>query len=103
VSTVTGTTNIDPCPYCGTSDGVQPQPAPPTVQAWKCACGLDWAISVVNPHLRSTHLADLAAAADEIARLRWKLAQVIAVADQAPGLTDEQLRTRVVALTSDAR
>ncbi len=34
--------------------GVQPQPAPPTVQAWTCtACGLHWATTVVNPTLRA--------------------------------------------------
>jgi hypothetical protein len=43
-------------------------------------------------------LADLGAAAEEIGRLRWKLAQVIAVADDAPGLTDRELRDRLLVL-----
>lgn len=41
------------CPGCGATSGVQPQPAPPKVQAWTCtACGMEWAITCVNPHLR---------------------------------------------------
>lgn len=53
-STVTDPTdNDDGCPGCGTADGVQPQPAPPTVEAWTCAaCGLHWATTVINPTLR---------------------------------------------------
>ena len=44
----------DTCPSCGALDGVQPQPAPPTVQAWSCtACGLDWAVTAVNPTVRA--------------------------------------------------
>ncbi|MGH3754655.1 MAG: hypothetical protein ACRDRP_18550 [Pseudonocardiaceae bacterium] len=50
-STVTDHTD-QTCPHCGTTHGVQPIPAPLTVQAWACtACGLDWAITVVNPGL----------------------------------------------------
>lgn len=51
------------------------------VAAWKCTRGLSWPASVVHP--RPAYLADLGAAADEIGRLRWVLAQVIAVADDA--------------------
>jgi hypothetical protein len=41
------------CSGCGALDGVQSQPAPPEVQAWSCtACGLDFACTAVNPHLR---------------------------------------------------
>jgi hypothetical protein len=30
--------------------GVQPQPVPPTVDAWTCTvCRLNWAVTVVNP------------------------------------------------------
>ncbi len=47
------TDSDDGCPGCGALDGVQPQPAPPTVQAWTCtACGLHWCTTVVNPVLR---------------------------------------------------
>jgi ribosomal protein L37AE/L43A len=105
VSAVTGTTDIDPCPYCGASIGVQRVPAPAKVQAWACDhCHTNWAVSVVNPHLRGTaYLTDLAAAVGEISRLRWTLAQVITLADDAPQLADWELRTRLVALASDAR
>jgi hypothetical protein len=60
-------------------------------------------ISAVNPPLRSTRLADLAAAAGEIWRLRHTLRQVITLADDAPTITDEQLRDRLLALALDAR
>jgi hypothetical protein len=45
-------------------------------------------------------LGDLGAAVEEmeIGRLRWKLAQVVALADDAPHLTGEQLRDRLLAL-----
>jgi hypothetical protein len=47
---------------------------------------------------RPAYLADLGAAAEEIGRLRWALRQVIALADDAPGLTDAQLRQRLLTL-----
>jgi rubredoxin len=38
---VTDPTDDDTCPGCGATHGVQPQPAPPTVEAWSCAaCGM---------------------------------------------------------------
>jgi hypothetical protein len=47
------TDSDDTCPGCGALDGVQPQPAPPTVQSWTCTvCGLHWVTTVVNPALR---------------------------------------------------
>jgi rubredoxin len=50
---VTDPTDDDACPHCGATHGVQPMPAPPTVQAWTCtACGMDWAVTVVNPTVR---------------------------------------------------
>lgn len=54
-TTVTDRTDSDDtCPGCGATDGVQPQPAPPTVEAWRCtACGLHWCTTVVNPTLRT--------------------------------------------------
>ena len=93
------------CPYCGNTTGVQSTPGTsPRVQAWSCTvCRTDWAVSQVNAHLRTVYLVDLAAAAAEIDRLRWKLAQVIAVADQAPTLTDRELRARLLALANGAR
>ncbi|HET9116484.1 MAG TPA: hypothetical protein VFN75_00125 [Pseudonocardiaceae bacterium] len=101
---MTSTTAIDPCPYCGTS-GVQATPDTPSrVRAWSCpACRTDWAVSVVNPHLRNSYLVEMAAAVEEIGRLRRTLAQVITLADQAPALTDCELRNRLLALASTAR
>jgi hypothetical protein len=37
----------------------------------------------LNPHLPTGYLTDLTAAVEEVERLRWTLAQVIAVADDA--------------------
>ena len=92
-----------PCPYCGITTGVQPTPAPPTVTAWTCTeCGTDWAISVVNPHLRTNYPADLAATAEEVRRLRWTLREIITLATDAPQLVDVELRTRLLTLASEA-
>jgi hypothetical protein len=52
------TVAVDPCPHCGTTSGVQPMPAPPKVQAWKCTCGMDWAISMMRPALARGCAAD---------------------------------------------
>lgn len=76
----------------------------PRVQAWSCtACATRWAITTVNPKPRPAYLADLGAAAEKIGQLRWTLRRVIALADDADGLTDEQLRTRLLALAGNAR
>lgn len=49
-STATDSTEADACPGCGATHGVQPEPAPPKVQAWTCAaCGMDFAVTVINP------------------------------------------------------
>lgn len=92
----------DACPRCEATTGVrQITGTSPKVRAWSCtACGLDWAISVVNPHLRAGYLA---AAAEEIRRLRWTLRQVITLADDVPTITDQQLRDRLLALAQRAR
>jgi transposase-like protein len=92
------------CPGCERSDGVEQTSAAPRAQAWHCSrCDLNWAISVVNPLPLPAPLADLAAAAEEIDRLRWALGQVITLTDQAPGLTDAQLRERLLALADHMR
>jgi hypothetical protein len=101
--TVTGTTDDEACPYCGETHGVQPMSAPPKIAAWSCsACGLDWMITMVNPHLRSAYTVDLTAAAAEIHRLRRTLRQVVALTGDAPALTDRELRTRLLTLTLKA-
>ncbi|MGH2952339.1 MAG: hypothetical protein ACRDKX_09875 [Solirubrobacterales bacterium] len=60
---------------------------------------MQWAITVVNPHLRRSPVGDLAAAAEEIGRLRGVLRQVCALADHASTLTDEQLRHGLAVLS----
>jgi hypothetical protein len=40
----------------------------------------------------------MVAAAAEIDRLSWRCRQVIALAEQAPTITDQQLRARLLAL-----
>ena len=45
----------------------------------------------------------LAATVEERGRSRWVLGQVITLADDAPGLTNAQLRDRLVALADGAR
>jgi hypothetical protein len=41
--------------------------------------------------------------AQEIRRMRWTLRQVVGPAEQAPGLTDRELRARLLALASCGR
>jgi hypothetical protein len=74
------------CPYCWRTSGVQPITGiSPKVQAWSCRlCHTQWAVSLVNPHLRSAYLVELVAAAAEIHRLRSTLRQVITLADDSP-------------------
>ena len=98
--TVAETSNIDPCPCCDTTAGVQLITIYPRVRAWSCAvCGVNWAITVVNscPYL------DLLIAAVEVSVARSVLRQAIALADQAPILTDVELRARLVALAGTAQ
>jgi ribosomal protein L37AE/L43A len=105
-TTVTGTTDDDDaCPYCGETTGVQRTTGTSLkVQAWSCRlCRTEWAVSLVNPHPRTAYLVDLVAAVAEIDWLRWTLRQVVGLAEQAPGLTDRELRARLLALASGAR
>ena len=93
VITTTGTG--ESCPYCRSTGDVQPiTGTSPVVQAWWCtACGTNWAIT--SNH---AYLVDLGAAVEEIGRLRWTLAQVIALADDSPTITDVELRARLQTL-----
>jgi hypothetical protein len=94
-STVTGTGN-EACPYCGVTRGVQSTPTPSRVQAWTCTvCRTDWAITVVNPQ---PYFDRLAAAAEQFGATRSVLRQLIRLGGDAPGLTDEQLRNKLVML-----
>jgi ribosomal protein L37AE/L43A len=95
-SAVTASSDIDPCPHCGTTAGVRLITSnPPKVQAWSCvACGTQWAVSVVNPHLYLNRLT----AAVELAAARSVLREIIALADGEQTLTDAELRARLVQL-----
>lgn len=100
VTTVTGTTD-EACPYCGATTGVQPMPAPPSVQAWTCtACRTDWAITTVNPQ---PYFDRLTATIEQLGTTRSILRQVISLADDAGTLSDTELRARLLVLASDAR
>lgn len=90
-------TDIDPCPYCGATTGVRPVVGvSPGVAAWSCAgCGTQWAISSVSPQ----PYCDLLAAAVQRLGCAWSiLREVVALAGEAPGLSDEQVRVRLVGL-----
>lgn len=92
------TPETEVCPYCGGTSGVTPTPGTsPKVQAWSCtACRTDWAITTVNPQLHSDRLA---ATVEQLGVLR----QVIVLADEAPMLTDVEMRARLVDLGGAAR
>ena len=95
------TTDINPCPSCGTTTGVQSITGTfPRVRAWACAaCRTKWAIAVVNPR----PFLERISATVELAAARSVLREIIALADQVAGLTDEQLRVRLLALAKCAR
>ena len=52
---------------------------------------------------RLAYFDQLAATVEERGRSRWMLGQVITLADDAPGLTDAQLRDRLLALADRSR
>jgi hypothetical protein len=71
-------------PNCGTTSGVRQTNDTGRIQAWACdRCDTDWAFTVPDSHTAAL-LGDLGAAVQEIGRLRWKLAQVIAVPTTQP-------------------
>jgi hypothetical protein len=87
-----------PCPYCGATSGVRQTSDTGRIQAWACdRCATDWAFTVPDSRTAAL-LDDLGAVAQEIGRLRWTLRQVVTLADDAVGLTDVELRTRLLAL-----
>jgi ribosomal protein L37AE/L43A len=100
-TTVTDPREINPCPSCGDTTSVQPTPGiSPRVKAWSCAaCRTDWAIAVVTPRPFLEHLV----ASVELAAARSVLRGIIALAEQAPALPDDQVRGRLVDLARTAR
>lgn len=61
-------------------------------------CGTEWVISVVNQR----PFVDLLVATVELAAARSVFQELLSLADQAPGLTEEQLRFRLLALAECA-
>jgi hypothetical protein len=103
VTTVTepaDATDVDPCTHCGGTSDVKVIPdTSPKVQAWSCvAGGTDWCVSVVNPRVYLDHLARTV----ELAGARAALRATLILADQAPTLTDAELRSRLLALAGRA-
>lgn len=92
------------CPGCARIDGVELTRCTSRVTTWKCArCTTEWAISVVNPHLRPDHPATFAAAVEQLSTARGLLRQVITLAEDSPTITEVELRSRLVALDECAR
>ena len=92
----------DTCPGCGSAHGVQRTPVTsPRVQAWSCAaCGMSWAITTANPQ---PYLDRLTATVEQLGAARFMLRQIIELAEHAPGLTDRELRDRLLRLAGWAR
>ena len=99
LTTVSSPAELDPCPYCGITTEVQSITGTSREsEAWSCsACQTNWAIAV-DPRLFLAHLA----ATVELAMARPVLREVITLANQAPGLADDQLRFRLLALAACA-
>src|SRR5262249_54214896 len=93
-------TDMQPCPSCETTSEVTVIPdTAPNVRAWTCgACGTDWALTVVNPR---SYLDQLVATV-ELAGARFALRALLRLADDAPGLTDTELRSRLMVLAGRA-
>lgn len=73
------------CPRCGRTEGVELTRTTSRVSAWKCTqCGMTWAVSVINPHLRGDYPAALAARVKRHSAARLILREVITLADKAP-------------------
>jgi transposase-like protein len=91
-----------PCPYCQTTIRVRQTGDTGRIQAWACdRCATDWTFTALDSRT-ATLVGDLGAAVREIGRLRWLQRQIITLADTAPGLTDEQLRTGLLNLADRA-
>jgi hypothetical protein len=68
----------------------------PEVSAWSCAaCGTQWAISNIRPQFS---FARFAAAVQQLGCAWSILREVIALVGEIPGLSEDQLRTRLVGL-----
>lgn len=90
---ITAEPNRAGCPFC--EDASAPRRVAcesPQVQAWWCAaCSSTWWSSVVNPQLYLDQLTREAAT-------RSMLREVTTLAEEAPGLSDQQVRARLITL-----
>ncbi|MGH3670899.1 MAG: hypothetical protein ACRDSH_09710 [Pseudonocardiaceae bacterium] len=89
--------NPGSCPYCDVVGSVRRVACKyPTLGAWSCAaCGGEWWTSVVNPV--NAFLRQLA----EDVAARSLLRRVQALAEQAPGLSDGQVKARALSLLAE--
>ncbi len=62
-----------------------------------------WAISPVNHGQRAAYFDRLAATVEQLGVTRSVLRAVVMLADDAPAITDRQLRDRLVALVDSVR
>jgi hypothetical protein len=102
----TSTTVTDPhdeaCPGCRkTVDVRQVLATPPGVYEGACSgCGMGWAITTVNPQ---PYLDRLTAAVERLTAARSLSRRLHALAEEAPMITNEELRDRLLALADRAR
>lgn len=87
------------CPGCGQLDGVEQTRATGRVEAWQCRCGMSWAISLVNPHLRDR--AD--DYAEQVRVARWILGQVVQLRRRHAEVHRRRTAARLLALANGAR
>lgn len=86
------------CPFCNLASGLRRKAFISKVQEWPCAaCGGHWWISMVSPRPAWLFLDHLSGTVD-LAAARSVLREIITLGDQATGLTDEQLRFRLLTL-----
>lgn len=80
------------CPSCDSTSDVRRTACTPAVDAWSCAaCGMDWAVTVVNPRPDPF----LQRLAGEVTA-RSVLREVDALVKEAPGMSDGALRARLI-------
>jgi hypothetical protein len=86
--------------YCNSTRGVTRVPCDsPKVEEWWCSvCDGRWWLSVVNPRSYLDHLV----ATVELAGARSALGALLTLADDAPTLTDAELRSRLTVLAGRA-
>lgn len=91
------------CPCCGASHRIWQTADTGRTQAWTCQrCGTNWAVCLVGSGSRAAaRLSEVDAVTQEIRWLRGTLHQLIALADEATGLSDHQLRARLLALAGE--